>query len=125
MPYDEPDPDDPTVIVGVNLPGDSGSTRELVYALAEEFASLGYGEDWIMHMFGTPFFAGAHRAFLELGEKESRAIVQECVGLWGRVRFVDRVPVSSPGMSGSGGRPPAPLGAPVTFRSAAEAPEEI
>jgi hypothetical protein len=111
MPYDEPDPDDPTVIVGVDLPGDSESARNLVYAVAEEFASLGHGEDWIMHMFETPFYAGAHRAFLELGEAETRAIVEECAGLWGRVRIVDRMPVSPPG-------------SPVVFRSPAAPPEE-
>jgi hypothetical protein len=95
MPYDEPDPDDPTVIVGVDVPGDSGSTRELLYAVAEEFASMGHDEEWIMRLLRNPFYAGSHRAYLEVGEEQTRAIVQECLGYWSRVRFVDQAPVTS------------------------------
>ena len=96
MPYDEPDPDDPMLMVGVELPASATATRELVYAFAEEFASMGHGEDWILRLFGTPFYAGAHRAAAQLGEAETRAIVRECVAVWGRVRIVDREPAPAP-----------------------------
>jgi hypothetical protein len=94
MPYDEPDPDDPTTIVGVHLPGTPESTSELVYALAEEFAGLGHDREWILRLLRNPFYAGAHRAYLDLGDEQAQAIVDECVAVWGRVTFVDRVPVT-------------------------------
>ena len=94
MPYEDPDPDDPNAIVGVNLPGTPESTLELVYALAEEFAGLGHDREWILRMLRNPFYAGAHRAYLDLGDEKVQAIVDECVQVWGRVTFVDRVPLT-------------------------------
>ena len=54
---------------------------------------MGHDEGWILGMFANPFYAGAHRAYLELGDGACRAIVRECVEVWGRVRFVDREPL--------------------------------
>jgi hypothetical protein len=43
-----------------------------------------------MTIFKTPFYAGAHRAYLELGEVEIEKIVNECLGIWGRKNSAER-----------------------------------
>ena len=86
MPYDEPDPSDPTVLVGVLLPAEAETLREMVYAFAEEFARMGYDEARLLRVFRNPFYAGAHQAYRALGEPAVREIVAECVRVWGRGR---------------------------------------
>ena len=90
MPYGDPDPDDPHVLVGVSLPGDAGSVREMAAAFAEEFAAMGFDEDRILGLFRRPFYAGVHRALGILGEDGIRKIVRESVNVWGRRRLVVR-----------------------------------
>jgi hypothetical protein len=90
MPHDDPDPQDPMILVGVALPADPESQRDMAYAFAEEFARLGYGGPQILSVFNEPFYAGAHGALLQLGEAEVRRIVDETVAVWGRMRLVDR-----------------------------------
>lgn len=90
MPYDKPEATDPMMFMGVALPGDEGVTRDMAYTFAEEFARLGHSEEKILQLFRTPFYRGAHGAYQALGEEAVRKIVRECVGVWGRVRFVDR-----------------------------------
>ena len=83
MPYREPDPSDPDVLIGVGVNADAESTREMAWVFAEEFARLGYDARRILGLFRTPFYAGAHRAWCALGETEIAAIVDQCVGVWG------------------------------------------
>ena len=90
MPYDDPDPQDPMMLVGVALPADRAAQVEMAYAFAEEFARMGYGEPQILGLFRQPFYAGAHGAWRRLGEEQVTAIVREVTGAWGRVRLVDR-----------------------------------
>ena len=90
MPYDDPDPEDPMLLVGVELPADRASQLEMACAFAEEFARSGYGASQILALFKEPFYGGAHRAFLDLGEEVVAALVNETVGVWGRMRLVDR-----------------------------------
>jgi hypothetical protein len=90
MPYGDPDPEDPTLLVGVSLPGDAGSDREMAYAFAEEFAALGQTEEQLLRMFENPRYAGPHGALERLGEEEVRRIVRECSEVFGRVRVVVR-----------------------------------
>ena len=40
MPYGDPDPSDPSVLVGVEVPADAGAMREMAWVFAEEFAGL-------------------------------------------------------------------------------------
>lgn len=82
MPYDEPDPGDPTMLVGVALPAEPGAVREMAWVFAEEFARLGLSAARIMSLFRSPFYAGAHRALQVLGEGEVAAIVEECARVW-------------------------------------------
>jgi hypothetical protein len=84
MPYDEPDPTDPQMLVGVLLPGDADTVREMAYVFAEEFARLGHSGEEIRRLFRNPFYAGAHGAYRALGEDAIAAIVGECVAVWGR-----------------------------------------
>ncbi len=93
MPYDDPDPQDPNVLVGVSVPvqGDMDhSMREMAYAFAEEFRALGYDEHRLMSLFRRPFYAGAHKAFQVLGEAEISKIVRESLSAWGGYRIVVR-----------------------------------
>ena len=90
MPYDDPDPQDPNVLVGVPVPGTEHSMREMAYAFAEEFAVLGFDENQLLSMFRRPFYSGAHRAFQVLGEAEISKIVRESLGVWGGYRVAIR-----------------------------------
>ena len=97
MPYDEPDPSDPTMLVGVNIPAGEDSELEMAYAFAEEFARLGYSEQRLLELFQQPFYAGAHRALQSLGEERIRSIIRETLAVWGQFRYVveDTEPESS------------------------------
>ncbi len=90
MPYDDPDPQDPMILVGTMLPADRDAQVEMAYAFAEEFARLGYREPQIQALFRRPFYAGAHGAWQDLGEEQVSKIIRECLDVWGRVRLVDR-----------------------------------
>ena len=84
MPYKDPDPSDPTMLVGVELPADADTTEEMAYVFAEEFARLGFNRRKLMSLFTSPFYAGAHLAYVQLGEKAIEDIVDECLAVWGR-----------------------------------------
>ena len=84
MPYDDPEPDDPTVLVGMTAPGDAESMREMAYAFAEEFLRLGHSPAQVENLFRNPWYALAHRAWLELGDDAMREIVAEQAALWTR-----------------------------------------
>jgi hypothetical protein len=90
MPYDDPDPTDPQMLVGVLLPSGPEAMRDMAYVFAEEFARLGHGREQILRLFRNPFYAGAHGAYRTLGADETAAIIDECVAVWGRIRPVDR-----------------------------------
>ena len=84
MPYRDPDPTDPSVLVGVAVPADPEAMREMAWVFAEEFARMGYDAARILAVFRSPFYAGAHHAWRTLGEAEVAAIVEECVTFWRR-----------------------------------------
>jgi hypothetical protein len=83
MPFSDPDPTDPNMLVGVMLPADAEATRDMAYVFAEEFARLGYTREQLLSLFKNPFYGGAHGAFRALGEKETLAIIDECLNVWG------------------------------------------
>ena len=84
MPFADPDPTDPTVLVGVALPAEADATRDMAWVFAEEFARMGFEAPRILRLFRSPFYAGAHEALRMLGEPEVVAIVDECVSVFGR-----------------------------------------
>jgi hypothetical protein len=102
MPYEDPDPEDPNVLVGVELPADPESTRQMAWAFAEEFAALGFDEERLLALFAQPFYAGAHQAFQILGPEEIRAIVSESLSVWGHYRVAVKDAVEQPEDHGGG-----------------------
>jgi hypothetical protein len=84
MPYDDPAPDDPQELVGVELPGDEAVTRGMAEAFADEFAQLGLARRAILALFRQPHYAGAHRAWRLLGEEEIARIVDASLSVYGR-----------------------------------------
>ncbi|MBI4584134.1 MAG: hypothetical protein HY717_08935 [Planctomycetes bacterium] len=90
MPYDDPDMTDPMEMIGVELPAEEPAMEELARVFAEEFARMGFDERKLLHLFKTPFYAGAHNAYLALGEEKIQEIVRASLEVWGRIRFLDR-----------------------------------
>jgi hypothetical protein len=90
MPYDDPDPSDPNMLIGVEIPGDATSDLDMAYAFAEEFAQLGFSEERLRALFRNPHYAGAHRALSVLGEQKIESIIQEAMAAWGGFRVVFR-----------------------------------
>ena len=87
MPYKDPDPTDPNMLVGVVLPADAEATRDMAYVFAEEFARLGYSREQLLWLFKNPFYGGAHGAYQALGEKETLSIIDECLAVWGNIKI--------------------------------------
>jgi hypothetical protein len=85
MPYRDPDPADPNILIGVEAPAGPASDVEMAYVFAEEFARLGFSEKRLLALFHNPFYAGAHRALGTVGEEKIQAIIAETVGIWGRL----------------------------------------
>jgi hypothetical protein len=87
MPYDDPDPTDPKMLVGVMLPADAEASRDMAYVFAEEFARLGYTREQLLWLFKNPFYGGAHGAYRQLGETGILSIIDECLNAWGQAKF--------------------------------------
>ena len=87
MPFKDPDPTDPNMLVGVMLPADAEATRDMAYVFAEEFARLGYSREQLLWLFKNPFYGGAHGAYQALGERETLLVIDECLNVWGQVKF--------------------------------------
>jgi hypothetical protein len=104
MPYKDPDPTDPNVLVGVMLPAEKESMEEMAYAFAEEFVLLGYDGNGLFRVFKNPFYAGAHQAYRALGDEAIRKVIAECLSAWGgitvTVQDVEPPPLSSPASRG-------------------------
>lgn len=88
MPYDDPEPDDPQELVGVELPGDEAQTREMAAAFADEFAQLGFTRPQILALYRKAEYMGAQRAWTLLGEEAVTRLVDESLAVWGRFRYV-------------------------------------
>ena len=84
MPYDDPDPSDPHLLIGVEVPAEEGSELEMAYVFAEEFARMGFSEQRLLALFHHPFYAGANRALKTLGEEKIRSIIRETMDVWGK-----------------------------------------
>ena len=115
MPFKDPDPTDPNMLVGVMLPADAEATRDMAYVFAEEFARFGYTREQLLWLFKNPFYGGAHGAYLSLGERETLSIIDECLNVWGIIKVrvqdvqdaqnVQPPPVSSSASAGEGEDP--------------------
>ena len=87
MPFKDPDPTDPNMLVGVLLAADAEATRDMAYVFAEEFARMGYTREQLLGLFKNPFYGGAHGAYRALGEEQTLSIIDECLGVWGNFRI--------------------------------------
>ena len=88
MPYDEPEPEDPQELVGVELPGDETVTFEMAAAFADEFAQLGYTRPQILGLFRRAEYTGAYHSWTLLGEDAIARLVDESLAVWGRFTCV-------------------------------------
>jgi hypothetical protein len=86
MPFKDPDPTDPNLLVGVLLPAGAEATRDMAYVFAEEFARLGYSREQLLGLFKNPFYGGAHGAYRAVGEQAILAIIDESLNVWGSIR---------------------------------------
>jgi hypothetical protein len=91
MPFDDPDFEDPQELVGVSLPGDEATTREMARAFAEEFLQLGFSEYRVLAIFRDRRYVGPHQAFSALGPAVIEQVVRAAAARWGvfRVRTED------------------------------------
>jgi hypothetical protein len=87
MPFRDPDPTDPNMLVGVVLPAEAEATRDMAYVFAEEFARMGCKREQLIGLFKNPFYGGAYGAYKALGESEILSIVDECLTAWGSVKM--------------------------------------
>ena len=94
MPYHEPDPSDPNMLVGVTVNCSAEELSEMAAAFSSELAALGHDVPGILELFRQPAYAGAHLAWRELGEAEVRSIVEQSVEFWSHVhvRVTDAAP---------------------------------
>ena len=88
MPYDDPEPEDPQELIGVELPGDEAVTLEMAAAFADEFAQLGYTRPQILGLFRRAEYTGAYHAWTLLGEEAIAKLVDESLAVWGRFTVV-------------------------------------
>ena len=89
MPYDDPDPSDPTMLVGVTAPGGPDAMACMARVFADEFARLGLDERALFALFEDPHYAGPHAALQALGVPLVLTIIQEAVARWPRVTIID------------------------------------
>jgi hypothetical protein len=87
MPHKNTEADDPLELVGVVLPADLESTRDMAYVFAEEFARLGYTREQLLGLFKNPYYGGAHGVYQALGENDTLSIIDECLNVWGSIRI--------------------------------------
>lgn len=89
MPWGDPDPTDPAMLVGVVLPGDRDATAEMARVFADEFARLGFDTRGIFALFEDSHYAGPHGALRSLGVPAVLSIIRDAVARWPRIAIVD------------------------------------
>lgn len=106
MPFEEPDESDPMELIGVELPGDEASWRDMAECFAVEYARMGFSTERIRHLFQTPLYAGPFQAHAILGEPAIKQIIAEAIFLYGTPK--SEVQVAPPSdVTGEWDYPPA------------------
>ncbi len=85
MPKDEYSTEDPQELVGMVVPGDSGTLDAMAEAFVEEYVRLGWTEDRLMTLFINPMFMATHRIYRAKGELYVRELIRKSCERW-RVR---------------------------------------
>ena len=88
MPYNDPEPEDPQELIGIELAGDESVTRDMAAAFADEFAQLGLTRPQILGLFRRAEYTGAYHAWTLLGEEAIARLVYESLAVWGRFACV-------------------------------------
>lgn len=78
----DPEPDDPTELVMVAVPGDPVL---MATCLIEEYARIGMSEEEIVSLFSRPAYQ-THALYLERGEAWVRHLVRDVLARTGRMR---------------------------------------
>jgi len=79
VPLRDPDGEDPMELVGVEVPADAGAVEEMVRTYAVEYRRLGWERARILATLRSPWYAPAHGAWLQLGEKRCGELVDEAL----------------------------------------------
>jgi hypothetical protein len=79
----EPEPDDPTELVMVPVPG--GDPVLMATCLVEEYARIGMKEEEILALFSRPTYQ-THALYLERGEEWVRNLIRSVLARTGRMR---------------------------------------
>ena len=85
MPKDEYSTEDPQELVGMVVPGDSGTLDAMAEAFVEEYVRLGWRENRLMTLFINPMFMATHRIYRAKGELYVRELIRKSCERW-RVR---------------------------------------
>lgn len=82
MPYNDPDPEDPNVLVGMELQSDEDTDEEMAHIFVQEFKRIGFDSEQIFRLFRNPFYFGANKAYEKLGKEKIRQIIAEYEAIW-------------------------------------------
>ncbi|MBI4566454.1 MAG: hypothetical protein HY716_17385 [Planctomycetes bacterium] len=76
--------DDPMVLSGVALPGDTEESMALVFI--EELIKMGASDEAVLDVFREPFYAAAHAVLRNHGEPYLRERIARTRAQWGGFR---------------------------------------
>ena len=83
MPKDEFSTEDPQELVGMVVPGESGTLDAMAEAFVDEYVRLGWTEDRLMTLFVNPMFLATHRIYRLKGERYVRELIRNTCEKWG------------------------------------------
>jgi hypothetical protein len=83
MPKDEFSTKDPLELVGMVVPGDSGTLDAMAEAFVEEYVRMGWTEDRLMTLFTNSMFLATHRIYRLKGEDYVRDLIERSCKKWG------------------------------------------
>ncbi len=79
------EPEDPMMLQGVALPGDSEAA--MAETFVEELIRMGFPDSAVLKVFSNPFYSGPHRLLTKHGEGFVRELIASIRGRWGHPRF--------------------------------------
>ena len=84
------DPEDPTELVGVAIPGcDSAQALE---GIVREYQLMGWTAQQIMTLFRSPYYGATHQIYREMGEAHVKQRVMQLAEQWNRGWIAGRAP---------------------------------
>lgn len=83
MPKDKFSTEDPLELVGMVVPGESGTLEAMAEAIVDEYVRLGWREGRLMTLFSNPTFLATHRIYRLKGEPYVRDLIRRTCAKWG------------------------------------------